>query len=261
MAYGSNEPFADPYIDPATGILRNLVGARTPAELEEREYVLTWARRVELEETPITGAYDFKRLCETHRRLFQDIYDWAGKPRAVEISKGGSQFLVSSYINSAAGQTFDWLADSGLLAPNVDDDHFIAAAADLLEKLNYIHPFREGNGRSGRAFLDQVAAVSGRVLSWRNVAPGDHLRASVNAFRDGHGDAFQSVVRHAMRAPIDGLSRLDPEAYTVSSPAVVTSAAELDDRYKRFPELRNLRLDRSGVDTSRDDHDTGPELG
>lgn len=234
--------FADPYVYPGTNVLRNLLNKRTKETLNQAEYRLTWARRVELDEYPIKGPFDFHRLKETHRRLFQDIYAWAGQPRIVEINKAGSQFHQSTYINTAAEQTFGWLAESHLLETSISDDLFAEQAAELLEKLNYIHPFRDGNGRTQRAYLDQVAGLSGRTLSWRNVAPEDHLRASVNAFRDGHGEAFRSVIRQVMRPPIDGLSRLDEQLYAVSSPAVVTPPpANLDDRFAKYPELRDMR--------------------
>jgi cell filamentation protein len=214
------EPFTDPYVYPGTDVLRNLLGIRTQDELDAAEYELTFVRRQQLDRDPIRKGYDFDRLKETHRRLFQDLYEWAGRPRTVDIGKLNSRFIPSAYIHTAAEETFTWLAGSGLLRPTVDDDSFVVLSADLLEKINYIHPFREGNGRTQRAFLDQVAALSGRSLSWRNVGPEEHLRASVNAFRDGHGEAFRTIIRQAMRPPIDGLSRLEPEVYTASKTTV-----------------------------------------
>lgn len=216
--------FTDPYVYPGTTVLRNLLNERNQRELDRREYKLTYYRRLELDEEPIRKGFDFDRLKETHRRLFQDVYEWAGRPRTVDISKGQSQFLPSAFIDTAAGDTFTWLRRSGLLASTVDDDSFVSLAADLLEKINYVHPFRDGNGRTQRAFLDQVAALSGHSLSWRNVGPEEHLRASVNAFRDGNGEAFRTIIRQAMRQPIDGLSRLDPTIYTVSQQMTVTPA-------------------------------------
>lgn len=216
--------FTDPYVYPGTTVLRNLRDLRTQQALDDIEYELTYIRRMELDRSPIPNAFDFGRLKETHRRLFQDVYEWAGKPRTVDISKGESTFLPASFIDTAAGDTFAWLGRSGLLQSTVDDDEFITLTADLLEKINYIHPFRDGNGRAQRAFVDQVAALSGHSLSWRNVGPEEHIRASVNAFRDGNGEAFRTIIRQAMRPPIDGLSRLDPTVYSASQPMTVTPA-------------------------------------
>lgn len=187
---GEGAGFVDPYVYPGTTVLKNIPEKRNGDELTRVEYTLTWVRRIQLGNDPIQGPFGFDRLKETHRRLFQDVYEWAGQPRTVEISKGGSQFHPSPYIETAADQTFGWLGTSGLLDASVDDESFVALSADLLEKVNYIHPFRDGNGRAQRAFLDQVAELSGRRLSWRNVGREEHLRASVNAFRDGNGTTF-----------------------------------------------------------------------
>jgi cell filamentation protein len=243
--------FVDPYVYPGTSVLHNLLGIRDQQRLDRVEYELTYVRRVDLDEHPIRGGYDFNRLKETHRRLFQDIYEWAGRPRTVEINKGGSQFHPSAYIDTAASESFAWLAQSGLLQTTVDDDSFVTLSADLLEKINYIHPFRDGNGRTQRAFLDQIAALSGRSFSWRNVSPEEHLRASVNAFRDGHGESFRTIIRQAMRAPIDGLSHLDPGVYTVSK----TTVAPAKPRTPKPVVPRNTNFQ------PMQDNDPGLELG
>jgi hypothetical protein len=82
--------------------------------------------------------------------------------------------------------------------------------ANLLEKVNYIHPFREGNGRTQRAFLDQVASVSGRRLAWRNVGQHEHLRAMIKAFNEGSGKPLEAVIAEVMAPPLDGLDPLEP---------------------------------------------------
>lgn len=244
-----DESFVDPYTYPGSPVLRNLFEEQDRGQLDAVEYQTTLYRRIELDDDPIQGPFDFARLKETHRRLFQDVYAWAGKPRTVEITKDRSRFLTPERISIAATSTFEWLAASELLSGSpatkvLDDETFVERASDLLEKLNYIHPFREGNGRTQRAFLDQVAGLSGRTLSWRNVSRDDHLRASVNAFRDGHGEAFRSVFEQILRPPIDGLSQLDPQAYSVNEPLISsTTEADAEQRqrefYKRFPELRD----------------------
>ena len=132
----TGDSFVDPYTYPGTPVLRNLLGEHDQYRLLASEYELTFYRRRELDEDPIEGPFDFGRLRETHRRLFQDIYAWVGQPRTVEISKGGSHFHQSAYISTAAEQTFGWLAESHLPDPGISDDLFVEQAADLLEKLN-----------------------------------------------------------------------------------------------------------------------------
>ncbi|WP_240423254.1 Fic family protein [Leucobacter sp. wl10] len=71
----------DPYLDPAAGILRNEVGAFTRADLASAEGALTFARAVELVDTPVRATGDLDELRAIHRHLFQDVYDWAGQLR------------------------------------------------------------------------------------------------------------------------------------------------------------------------------------
>lgn len=86
------EPFEDPYTYPGTGVLRNLLGIRDKDELNEAEYRLTWARRQQLYRQPIQGSFDLAHLQAIHRHLFQDLLDWAGELRTVNISKADSDF-------------------------------------------------------------------------------------------------------------------------------------------------------------------------
>lgn len=227
----------DPYTDPATGALKNKLGVGDRAHLADLEYRYTMQRRLEMDTDPIEGPFTFDRLRETHRRLFQDIFEWAGEPRTVNIAKDTSHFLSPDRFELAAMSVFGprgSLQRSGLLDPDVDDDTFVTGASNLLSDLNYIHPFREGNGRTQRAFLDQVAAVSGRQLSWRNVGQMDHHLASVRSFNDSDGAAFEPVIREVMKPPIDGLSRLASQSYVVTEPAPDDVLAS---RKRRFPEL------------------------
>lgn len=101
------DAFVDPYVYPGTTVLRNLLDEREAARLEHQEYQLTLARRMELADDPIEGPFDLTRWTETHRRLFQDVYAWAGQLRTVEIGKGASRFHASSLLPEAASVTFD----------------------------------------------------------------------------------------------------------------------------------------------------------
>ena len=78
----------DPYADPATGVLRNKLGLATTAELAAAEREITHAALILLRESPVRPSYDLPHLCEIHRRIFGDIYDWAGQVRTVAIAKG-----------------------------------------------------------------------------------------------------------------------------------------------------------------------------
>ncbi|MFF2088566.1 Fic/DOC family protein [Nocardia sp. NPDC058176] len=137
-------------------MLRNLFGTHDPDELNDLEYAATALRLDELRagEVDIARTGDAAEWREIHRHIFQDVFEWAGQYRNVEIDKSGERFLNStamdSYLHYALRETreIDW---SGL-----DRTQFVDAAAATYMKLNFAHPFREGNGRSSRAFLDRL---------------------------------------------------------------------------------------------------------
>lgn len=171
--------FIDPYLDPETGILRNKVGARTQIALDEAEGDLSFARLLQLMDHPPRATGDLEELRAIHRHLFQDIYDWAGEVRSVNIRKnikGGEPFLPVSMIGHAAAHvTVELRADHNLRG--MGRDRFIERLAYHYDQLNYIHPFREGNGRVQRVFWSRLARDAGWQLDWRGVHGATNDRA------------------------------------------------------------------------------------
>jgi fido (protein-threonine AMPylation protein) len=91
MGYRGNAE--DPYVDPETGILKNLAGIRDAALLEEYEGEMSIIRQFELSESSPASSFDFDHLRAIHRQLFQDVYAWAGDDRTVDLAKGSSRGL------------------------------------------------------------------------------------------------------------------------------------------------------------------------
>lgn len=163
--------FVDPYVDPTTGILRNLVGATNQEHLDRVEADVVEARTVDLPKQDIKPGGDLTELRSIHRYLFRDVYDWAGELRTVDIRKnieGSEYFVPVSLIERAAGFVAGELAKDNYLR-KMDRDTFIGRLAHHYDQLNYIHPFREGNGRTQRAFWDRVAKDAGWQLTWLSV--------------------------------------------------------------------------------------------
>lgn len=211
--------FVDPYLYPDTGVLKNIPGIRDPQTASRFERRETLVRRRELERAPVEGAFDLAHLREIHRRLYQDVWEWAGQVRTVVITKGSSTFLHPSRIEMAFANIHETLRDAALLNdPNISHDDFVKQTANLLEQVNYVHPFREGNGRTQRAYLDQIAALSGRTLAWRNIGRIENERASVRAFNEGSGAPFEPLIEEILKPPLDGLSLLDEQLYRASNP-------------------------------------------
>jgi cell filamentation protein len=88
--------------------------------------------------------------------IFQDIYIWAGKKRNVEISKGGKQFFPTSHFEKAF-QYIDSLILEFKKPSKRDKEKLAEKLAEILDSINYLHPFREGNGRTQREFIRLLA--------------------------------------------------------------------------------------------------------
>jgi len=101
--------------------------------------------------------------------LFQDIYVWAGKKRTVEISKDGKQFLPTSHFENGFKYIDQIIAEYKEISEN-NKKLFAEKLAEILDNINYLHPFREGNGRTQREFLRLLALDKGLTL---NLNPPD----------------------------------------------------------------------------------------
>jgi len=173
----------DPYADPLTGVLRNRLGLSAAGELETAEREITHAALIFLKESPVAASYDLRHLCAIHRRIFGDIYDWAGQLRTVAIAKG-TWFCLPQYIESAAADTFRALHGEGLLR-GLPRDAFTERLTYYLGEVNAVHPFREGNGRAQRAFFEQLASDAGFILDWQHLDADRNIAASAAIM---HGD-------------------------------------------------------------------------
>lgn len=160
------------------GTLRNKYGERDGFVLREREYAATTYRAamLDLGHASVSQTYDEEHIRALHRHLFQDVYEWAGDLRTVDIAKGPRQFFAdveggSPRLRQALAATaevtrsVDW--------PGADRAAFIQGTAATFAWFNHAHPFREGNGRTAKAFLHDVAAQSPRfALDFSRVSPG-----------------------------------------------------------------------------------------
>lgn len=179
--------FVDPYLDSDTGILRNLIGATSYDELRNAEGELVALRTNEfLESLPLRPKGSMEDFLFIHRFLFQDIYDWAGAPRTVEIRKsreGSEYFLPSPNIAMGFGWAQDELRKDNMLK-GLSKDEFAQRFAYHFDNYNFIHPFREGNGRTQRLFWTLLCHDAGYDLDWCQVSGEENDEASRAAAED-----------------------------------------------------------------------------
>ncbi|WP_288373500.1 Fic family protein [uncultured Algoriphagus sp.] len=157
------------YTDQETGLLRNLQDITDPDVLLFVESGAITKRLQELDENPIK-VKGIVSLFEIHKHLFQDIYAWAGKKRIVEISKDGKQFFPTSHFDNAL-RYIDQLIAEFKKIPKDNKKILAEKLAEILDNVNYLHPFREGNGRTQREFLRLLALEKGLTL---NLNPPDN---------------------------------------------------------------------------------------
>lgn len=172
--------FVDPYLDDETGILRNLLGAKTGDELKDLEAQIVFANELELEEVGVRRTSDLVELLAIHRQLFGNVYDWAGTIRTVDIkkdTKNAEFFLPVSKILSASEYVFGELNREHCLQGLAPED-FVERLAYFYDQLNYIHPFREGNGRVQRIFWSRVAYDARYEIVWGKVIGDENDEAS-----------------------------------------------------------------------------------
>ena len=196
--------FVDPYLDPETGLLRNKVGAQTKSALDKAEGALSFTRLVQLMDNPVKSGGDLDELRAIHRHLFQDVYDWAGELRTVDIRKnveGAQFFLPVSMIGRAADYAAGELrADHELRG--MSRDQFIDRLAYHYDQFNYVHPFREGNGRTQRVFWNRVARDAGWQLVLGVAKTGTHpgtVRQTLHAVAFAELDKAQKAFERSQR--------------------------------------------------------------
>jgi cell filamentation protein len=189
----------DPYLDAASGVLKNRLGITDAAKLEEAEAALVATRSYELAGTPLKGDFDLVHLQAIHRYLFRDIYQWAGELRTVDISKGGHYFAHHAHIEAAADSIFKQLAREREGLARLSPDAFSDRATYYLCELNALRPFREGSGRAQREFISHLARASGYYIAWENVDPTALLQASVESF-NGNISKLATLIRANLSA-------------------------------------------------------------
>jgi len=150
-------------------MLENKLGITNEVELSKEEERLTKLKALELFDTNKINEIEvgtFKGLAEIHKFLFSDIYEFAGKVRDVNLAKGNFRFAPAIYLEEALKKI-----DS---MPQDNYDNIIKKYIEM----NVAHPFREGNGRSTRIWLDMILKKElGKVVDWSKVNKEEYLLA------------------------------------------------------------------------------------
>jgi cell filamentation protein len=174
--YGSGQ---DQYCYPGSDVLINKLGLIEEDALEAAEIELTQARIAQFE--PDFDNISLPALRGIHFHLFQDLYDWAGELRTVDISKGSTRFANVSRIEPEADKLFRQLAQEDFLI-GLPRGAFVGRLAHYFCELNVVHPFRDGNGRAQRLLFEILSINAGYALRWEPIGREEWVIANIAAY-------------------------------------------------------------------------------
>lgn len=179
-----------------TDVLINKLGIHDAETLAAAEKKLTGLRILELMQNPIEGIFDLQHLCDIHRHIFQDLYAWAGRLRDVDIAKG-NLFCKAEYLDTECSRIFSALSRERLFGVGTTQKA-VKILAYYFSEINALHPFREGNGRTQREFIRELALSEGYIVEFYRITEEEMLDASRESFLCNYGpmeDLFRRCIR------------------------------------------------------------------
>lgn len=171
------------YCYPNSDVLINKLNIHNSKTLQKYEAKITAAKLLALRQKGIIGNFDIAHLNAIHTYLFEDIYTFAGKFRNENIAKGVFRFAEFEYIEPELTRLFDNLKQESYLS-GLEKNALAERLAYYLSELNVLHPYREGNGRTIREFIRELALKNGFLLNLSKVSPEQFLQASIKSIVD-----------------------------------------------------------------------------
>ena len=163
--------------------LINKLNIKDEKTLQKYEAKITAAKLLSLRQKGIIGNFDVQHLNAIHTYLFEDIYPFAGKFRNENIAKGVFRFAEWEYVEPELQRLLKKLKNENYLNGLPKKD-LAEKLAYYLSELNVLHPYREGNGRTIREFIRELALKNGHNLNLSKVPPQDFLNASIKSIVD-----------------------------------------------------------------------------
>ncbi len=195
MGYSIDAITADCY--EGTACLINKFGIQDDKQLSLIEGQITFAKGSELERNPVKGNFDFEHYKAIHKYLFDEIYEWAGKIRTVDMSKKGTNFAKANEIEKLANACFARLKSENYFKGQ-EFDEFINNIVDFYCVTNMLHPFREGNGRTQRIFISQLIRYAGYDIDFSSINTDDLMSATIHA-ANGIDDFLKEIFKNAIQ--------------------------------------------------------------
>lgn len=198
---------------PGTQTLINRFGEKDPERLAKIERDISTLTATEIRKNPVQGNYDLAHMSAIHKRVFDPVYPWAGQVRDFTLSKRRPDGFVTVFAHPTELQKHNQeLKDLMARTKNftaVDQKDFPREMARAYQLVNEMHPFREGNGRVHRIYLDSLANNAGHKLdfskiekeAWNYAASMSGRIYSSGEYFPGRTDELEKVFKH-IAAPV-----------------------------------------------------------
>lgn len=186
----------EPKYYPNTTTFINLLGISSSNKLKDKEAGFTTIRSIELLQNTdlIPQTFDFAHLKSIHKYLFQDLYEWAGKPRSYDVKKGTDIFTPAKELPKFEAQVFARSIDYFNSYPRPSKSESATKLARCLGIINIYHPFPEGNGRAQRIFISLLASVFQYSTDWDKTSPWEIVETSKQV-HEGSYEAIESLIQ------------------------------------------------------------------
>ena len=163
-----------------TSCLINKLGIKDEKKLNEFEAAVTFAKASEFEANPSVNSFDVQHYKTIHKYLFEDIFDWAGEYRKINMSKKGTNFAAADRISELMDACFQRLKANNYYK-NKSFDEFVECIVEFYQVTNMIHPFREGNGRTQRLFITQLIRNNNYDINFSEIDSDELMIATIQA--------------------------------------------------------------------------------
>lgn len=192
LLVSKNKTLTDPYLYPGSSVLINKFSLKNQDALQEAEGLIFGLKN--LEPLP-AGNFDYDHLKAIHNHFFHDVYAWAGQERTVDIAKGNSYFGNQQYLTKELNKLFLKLKEDHYLR-DLSHDGFCEKLSYYFNEINAAHPFREGNGRTQRAFCDALAKQAGYELNWTQVNKAKYIEANIAGFLQADYKPMELILKN-----------------------------------------------------------------
>lgn len=195
MAYSINALTSDCY--EGTTCLINKFDIKDENILKDLETTVTFSKITEYSLNPLFNTFDVNHYKAIHKYLFEDIYDWAGEYRTVDMSKKGTSFAKAESIDELMMKCFARLQNNNCFQ-DLDFDGFVDSVVGFYCVTNMIHPFREGNGRTQRLFLTQLINLNNYSIDFSEIDTDELMIATIQA-ANGVTDYLKDIFKNAIK--------------------------------------------------------------